>query len=345
MNDHLVVVKAAPFNAETALRRLGEGITPTPAFYVRSNFPVPALDPQSHTVAVEGAVARPLRLSVRDLRELGVKTLVTTMECAGNNRMALAPLPTGEPWQGGAVSTARWTGVPLGAVLERAGLQPEATEVVVEGADHGRPKDGPGDIPFARSLPVAKAMHPDTLLALEMNGEPLPADHGAPVRLVVPQWYGMASVKWVARIVAVTEPFTGYYQRQRYIYDYGDGAAPTPVTAMQVKSLIVSPLEGEEVAAGGVVVRGLAWSGAGGIVHVEVTVDGGENWQDARLLDAPSPYVWSSWEFHWEAGEPGRHALRCRATDSTGQRQPDSGKWNKYGYGSNGVRPIAVYIR
>ncbi|MDQ3700344.1 MAG: sulfite oxidase [Chloroflexota bacterium] len=345
MSNDLVVLKTAPFNAESAIDRLAEEITPSPAFYVRSNFPVPVLDPEHHVVTVEGAVTRPLRLSIRDLRDLGTKTVATTMECAGNNRLSLAPLPSGEPWQGGAVSTGHWSGVPLIAVLEQARLRSEAAEILVEGADHGRPKDGPADIPFARSLPLDKACHPDTILALEMNGEPLPADHGAPVRLVVPQWYGMASVKWVARIMAITEPFTGYYQRQRYIYDYGNGGARVPVTAMHVKSVIVSPLDGAEMGSGRVVVRGQAWSGAGTVVRVEVAVDGGDTWQDARLLDAPSPYVWCAWEFQWDAAEPGRHALRSRATDSTGQRQPDTARWNKYGYGSNGVRPLSVYVQ
>jgi DMSO/TMAO reductase YedYZ molybdopterin-dependent catalytic subunit len=345
----LVVVKPAPFNAESAVERLREGVTPAPAFYVRSNFPVPALDPDGHRIAVRGAVERPLDLGLADLRDLGTRTVVTTMECAGNNRTALVPLPTGEPWQSGAVSTGEWTGVPLRAVLERAGLRPDAVEVLVEGADRGRPKDGlPEEIPFARALPTDKALHEDTLLALELNGAPLPADHGAPVRLVVPAWYGMASVKWVARIEALAERFAGYYQNRRYIYDLGDGASPAPVREMLVKSLVVSPREGETVARGRVRVLGRAWSGAGEIVRVEVAVDGGETWQEARLLEearpSPSPYAWTAWEFDWEAAEPGRHVLRARATDATGQTQPANARWNKYGYGSNGVQPVVVDV-
>ncbi|MGH2354824.1 MAG: sulfite oxidase [Chloroflexota bacterium] len=345
MTSDLVIVKAAPFNAESDIKRLETDVTSTASFYVRSNFAVPSLDAQRHRIAVGGAVERPLNLSLADLRALGSTTMLATIECAGNNRLSLAPLPSGEPWQRGAVSTARWGGVPLRVVLERAGLGANATEILVEGADHGTPKDGPGDIPFARSLPVEKALHPDTLLALEMNGVPLPPDHGAPVRLVVPAWYGMASVKWVTRIEALAEPFTGYYQANRYIYDPGNGAAPVPVTQMKVKSLIVSPSDGETVPVGRLAVRGKAWSGAGEIVRVEVTVDGGENWQEARLLDAPSPYAWRSWEFDWDAADPGRHVLRARATDSTGECQPDAAPWNKYGYGSNGICPVVVTVR
>lgn len=341
----LVVVKPAPFNAESGIEPLGEALTPTAAFYVRSNFAVPALDPQRHRVDVGGAVGAPLSLSLADLQAMGSRTLVSTMECAGNGRTSLFPLPSGEPWQQGAVSTGEWTGVPLAAVLERAGLRPDAIEVLVEGADRGRPKDGPPqDIPFGRALPREKALHPDTLLAFALNGQPLPADHGAPLRLVVPAWYGMASVKWVARIEGLTEPFGGYYQARRYIYDYDNGGQPVPVREMLVKSLIVDPTEGATVARGPVTVRGQAWSGVGEIVRIEVAVDGGEQWQPARLLSASGSYAWRSWEFDWEAVEPGRHVLRARATDATGATQPASARWNKYGYGSNGVRPVVVDV-
>jgi DMSO/TMAO reductase YedYZ molybdopterin-dependent catalytic subunit len=341
----LIAVKHAPYNAESPARRLGEQITPTPAFYVRSNFAVPALDPRRHTIEVGGAVERPLSLSVADLRALDRQTVVTTIECAGNNRLSLAPLPSGEPWTGGAVSTGEWTGVPLRSVLQRAGLRPDAGEVLVTGADHGRPKDWPDDIPFARALPTEKALHPDTILALEMNGAPLPPHHGAPVRLLVPGWYGMASVKWVARIEALTEPFAGYYQARRYIYDYADGTPAVPVREMRVKALIVSPEDGETLPRGRVLVRGQAWSGAGEVVRVEVTIDSGASWEEARLLAPPaSPYAWRPWELEWEAEEPGRHVLRARATDSAGASQPHSARWNTYGYGGNGVHPVVVYV-
>lgn len=343
----LVVVKVAPFNAESAIERLSADVTPTAGFYVRSNFPLPRLDAAQHRIAVGGAVERQMSLSIADLRALGTRTLTTTLECAGNNRMSLAPLPSGEPWLGGAVSSGTWTGTPLRAVLERADLKPEAAEILVTGADHGKPKDGPGDIPFARSLPLEKALHEDTLLALELNGEPLPPDHGAPARLLVPGWYGMASVKWVARIEAITEPFGGYYQANRYIFDYGDGNAPTPVDRMLVKSTIVSPAKNETVPVGQiVVVSGKAWSGAGAIVKVEVAVDGGDSWAEARLGPEPkTAYQWRSWRFEWQASDPGRHAIRARATDAAGNTQPHVARWNKYGYGSNGARPITVNVR
>jgi len=349
--ERLVPVKLAPFNAESEVGKLAADLTPNEDFYVRSNFKLPSLDPSGYRLRVGGNVERPLTLGLDDLRALGSKTLVTTMECAGNNRTLLAPLPSGEPWQGGAVSTGRWTGVPLAAVLERAGPRAGTLEILFEGADRGRPRDLPaalaepgGDVPFARALPLEKALHPDTLLALEMNGQPLPADHGAPLRLIAPAWYGMGSVKWVARIEALTEPFRGYYQANRYIYDYGDGPPP-PVTTMLVKSTIVSPLEGEVVPLGPAVVRGRAWSGSGEITRVEVAVDGGETWQEARLGPAVGPYGWRSWELEWEATDPGRHALRSRATDAAGNVQPPIARWNRYGYGSNGIQVLVVNTR
>ncbi|HEY3107816.1 MAG TPA: sulfite oxidase [Chloroflexota bacterium] len=343
--EPLVPVKLSPLNAESAIDQLEPEVMPTEGFYVRSNFAVPKLSAADHRVAVAGNVERPLELSLDDLRRLGTKTLLTTMECAGNNRMSLAPLPSGEPWLGGAVSTGRWTGTPLAAVLDAAGLRGGTVEILVEGADRGKPADGPPDIPFARALPLDKARHEDTILAFEMDGQPLPVDHGAPLRLIVPAWYGMAAVKWVGRIEALTEPFGGYYQKSRYIYDYGDGREPVPVTAMLVKAAITWPRDGDVVSAGPLTIRGWAWSGAGPIAKVEVTVDGGENWQAARLHGARSPYSWQAFEYDWPAAGAGRHALRVRATDSQGNVQPPIARWNKYGYGSNGVQVISINVR
>ncbi|HZQ97542.1 MAG TPA: sulfite oxidase [Chloroflexota bacterium] len=342
--EPLVTVKVAPFNAESPIARLADDVTPTPNFYVRSNFKLPRLDAATHRVAVEGAVENRLSLGLDDLKALGVVEVTTTMECAGNNRMALLPLPQGEPWLGGAVSTGRWRGVPLNAVLARAGVKPGTIEILVEGADRGKPSDGPPDIPFARSLPLDKAVHPDTILAFELNGGPLPPDHGFPLRLVVPRWYGMAGVKWVSRIEALTEPFAGYYQRSRYIFDYGDGQPPAPVTTMRVKSTIASPLDGEIVPVGPLKIRGRAWSGAGHIVKVEVAIDGGDTWQEATVYPPVSEYAWQAWEWTWDASGPGRHAIRSRATDAAGNVQPDVARWNKYGYGANGVNPITVNV-
>lgn len=339
----LVPIKLAPFNAESAIENLAAEVTPTREFYVRSNFKLPTFP--DYRLEVGGNVEKPLSLDLDGLKALGVRTLTTTMECAGNNRLSLAPLPSGEPWGGGAVSTGQWAGVPLRALLERVAPKPGTVEILFEGGDRGKPKDGPPDIPFARALPLEKALHPDTLLAFEMNGRPLNDDHGAPLRLIVPAWYGMASVKWLKRIEARTEPFAGYYQVNRYIYDYGEGGPIVPVREMLVKSTITSPVEGQSVPVGRAVARGRAWSGAGPIVKVEIAVDGGDSWQEARVSAQSGPYTWQAWEAEWDAVDPGRHSLRARATDAQGNIQPAVGRWNKYGYGSNGVQVVVVNTR
>jgi sulfite oxidase len=334
----LVVVKPEPFNAETPPRALTLGRTPTPAFYVRSNHSEPELPGAAHRLTVEGAVEAAFTLEVGELARLPKRSLTVTLECAGNGRTGMSPLPEGEPWQQGAVGTAIWTGVPLAEVLAKARLRREVVEVLIEGAD------GKGSKRFARSLPLSKAMHPDTLLALEMNGAPLPRAHGAPVRLVVPGWYGMASVKWVRRVEALTQPFDGYYQRERYIYDTAAGREPEPVTRMRVKSLITEPAESERVRPGPVVVQGMAWSGERRVVQVEVAVDGGESWKPATLLEVPRPSAWVRWAFTWEDAKPGRHTLRARATDEAGETQPELAQWNRLGYGNNAVQVRVVDV-
>ena len=340
-----VVVRPAPPNAEVRPETLAFPVTPTELHFRRNNFAVPELDAATHRVAVGGAVLHPFDLDLAGLRALPQRTLTVTLECAGNSRAGMIPLPRGELWQDGAVSTASWRGTSLESVLERAGLKKDVIEILVEGADEGTPRDVSAPTHFARSLPLPNAFDPNTLLALEMNGEPIPATHGAPVRLVVPGWYGMASVKWVRTITALTEPFTGYFQRQRYRYEYENGQAPVPVTAMRVKSRIISPAEGEEVPTGTVQVRGWAWSGAGEVSRVEVAVDGNSPWQEARLLDPVSEHAWRPWEWEWDAAEPGRHALRCRATDAAGNVQPELATWNRHGYGNNAIRSVFVDVR
>ncbi|HEX8433419.1 MAG TPA: sulfite oxidase [Longimicrobium sp.] len=337
MTDPRIVVRPAPLNAETPPPALAPEITPAGLHYVRTNFPIPML--HDHRIVVEGRGR--VELTMAELRRFPRRTVAATLECAGNDRLTLAPLPDGELWGGGAVASAEWSGVSLAEVLAAAGVADDALEVLVEGADSG--VVAAATIPFARSLPLAKALHPDTLLALEMNGAPIPAEHGAPVRLVVPGWYGMASVKWVARIAVLAEPFAGHFQRARYVFDYGAGEAE-PVALMAVKSTITEPAEGGRIAAGPTVVRGWAWSGAGPVARVEVAVDGGDAWSEARVFPPSAGYLWQRWEYEWNAAGPGRHTLRARAHDATGQTQPDAPRWNRLGYAANGVRPRVVFV-
>ena len=339
------IVKRDPLNAETSPIAWSEPITRIAHHYVRSNFPVPDLVSSAYSLTVDGAVGTTLSLTLDSLRDMPQHELVVTMECAGNDRLGLRPLPAGEPWQSGAVSTARWRGVRLRDVLARAELADEAVEIVAEGADRGPRDDATTreDVVFARGLPRMVAMHEDTLLALDMNGEPLPQVHGAPVRLVVPGWYGMANVKWITRLHASTHEYSGYFQRARYVYDEGTGV--TPVTRARVKSMITTPIEGDVLTTGPLVVRGWAWSGDGTITRVQVAADGSDAWQDAELEPAESRYAWTPWSCAVGTVAPGRLVLRSRASDSTGAAQPDVPAWNRLGYGNNAVRAVVLDVK
>jgi DMSO/TMAO reductase YedYZ molybdopterin-dependent catalytic subunit len=218
-------------------------------------------------------------------------------------------------------------------------------EVLFEGGDTGVPSEGSARVPFARSLPLEKALHPDTLLAFEMNGAPLPPEHGGPVRLLVPGWYGMASVKWLAAITALEQPFTGFYQQDRYVLDFPGSSETLPVREMGARALITSLEQGDVVRAGSHVVSGVAWSGRGSVASVEVSLEGGGPWRPARLLGPAAPYAWRRWEFEWQPARLGRHVLRARAVDGQGNVQPDLAPWNRLGYCNNSVQPVVVEVR
>jgi DMSO/TMAO reductase YedYZ molybdopterin-dependent catalytic subunit len=342
-SNGLVLVREAPRNTEIRPEALDAFITPVASRFVRTNFAIPKLDHRRYRVEVGGAVERPIELRLVDLRRLPQRTVVVTTECAGNQRTSLSPLPPGEPWLSGAVSTSTFTGVPLAVVLERAGLRKDAIEILAEGADSGNTPAG--ETRFARSLPAAKALDTDTLLALEMNGRPLAPAHGGPVRLVVPGWYGMASVKWVSRISALSAPFAGYFQTERYVFVEENGRVAQPVREMRVKAMFSSPAPGATVEMGPVLVSGRAWSGAGRVVKVEVAVGGGSTWVEARLTGPEEKHAWRRWELTWVPVWRGRHVLRCRATDESGNVQPDVPRWNALGYGANGVQSLVVDVR
>jgi len=342
-HDELLVVNESPLCAETPPSRLAHPITPAAVHYVRGNFDMPSLA-ADHAIEVDGLVGAPFRLTVRELRELPSTQVTFTMECAGNDRTKMRPMPAGEPWNTGAVSTARWTGVPLKTLLERAGVLPGAIEVVVEGADSGHKPDATERLSYGRSLPL-EALGSDVLLAYEMNDAELPALHGGPVRLVVPGWYGMASVKWVTRISVVDTAFRGYFQAQRYVFQYPD--AVVPVTRTRVKSIVVSPSADAVIAPGAeVLVWGWAWSGEGEVTKVEVSSQGGSaaEWITAKL-DAPiAAHAWRRWECRMRFERSGEHVLRTRATDSRGNVQPEEIRWNRLGYGNNAVREVSVRV-
>ena len=349
-DPRLVVVRESPLNAETPLELLDEFVTPTPLFYLRSNFPVPDIRTDSWQLVVDGEVERPLALSYSELMSLSARDLTVTIECAGNGRSNLRPKAEGEQWSYGAVGNAVWTGTPLRTILEMAGINPPALEVICIGADRGALPDGTGEGAFERSLTLETATAQDTLLAWAMNGKPLTAAHGYPLRLIVPGWYGMTSVKWLRQITVSAKPFAGFYQRERYVM-VRDGVEPgsgnprqTPVTRMEPRALITSPVDGSRLEPGPVRISGVAWSGSATIERVALSLDGGTKWTPAKLVGPNHRYGWRRWEYDWEPKNRGWYQLVVRTTDAKGNTQPAEATWNKLGYKNNSRHRIGVEI-
>ena len=338
-------------NLEMPFSTLKSFITPVGKFYVRSHHPLPTIGTDSWQLEIEGEVDAPCALSLADLVGMEARTITTTMECAGNGRTFLQPQRAGAQWESGAVGTATWTGVPLSAVLARAGVRPAAQEAILIGADLGAIKEPPrpeGKIHYSRSLPLEKA-NSDVLLAWAMNGEPLEPAHGFPLRAIVPGWYGMAAVKWLARIVVSREAYQGYYQTIDYtIWERGSKAPGLlPIREMQVKSQIARPGFAEVIPAGQPYrIHGAAWTGGADISRVEVSTDGGNSWNDARLLGEPVADAWRLWEYDWIVpSTPGKTVLMARATDTAGRTQPREHHDDRGSYIIHHWLPIDVVIR
>jgi DMSO/TMAO reductase YedYZ molybdopterin-dependent catalytic subunit len=341
-------LRLAARNHALPLESMRDPLTPVGLHYLLIHYDIPAVDADDWRLEVDGAVQRPLALSLAELRERASVTRAVTLECAGNGRALLEPRPLSQPWLAEAVGTAEWTGVPLAALLEEAGLRDDVVEILFTGLDRGI--EGGVEQAYQRSLPVAEALGPDALLAYGMGGAPLPAQHGFPLRLVIAGWYGMAHVKWLGAITALTEPFDGYQQSVGYRMYSADGEAGEPVTRMMPRSLTVPPgipdffTRTRTVDAGPCRLIGRAWSGWGEIVRVEVSVDGGAGWADARLDEPIGERAWRGWSFEWHAA-PGECVIGSRATDSAGNVQPLEAPWNLKGYANNVVEQIPVTVR
>jgi DMSO/TMAO reductase YedYZ molybdopterin-dependent catalytic subunit len=347
----LIARSQNPDNLEFPFTTLNSFITPNNLFYVRNHFAAPQINANNWRLRIGGAVQNELTLSLEDLRALPSRSVTATLECAGNSRALVQPALRGVGWQLGAVSNAEWTGVPLAAVLDRAGVRAAAIEVVLQGADRGTvaAEPGLGAIHFARSLPVAKARQQDVLLAYRMNGADLPSNHGFPVRLVVPDWYGMASVKWLQRITLAERPFGGFFQTLDYtIFERQNGEPQlVPITQMQVKALIAQPVAGQVLAPNTPVrIHGAAWTGESQIARVEVNTDGSRRWQEARLLGQVVAHAWRLWEFPWRTpAQAGRVTLRARAIDGRPHVQPLTRDADRRNYVVNHVLPVGVEVR
>ena len=339
------IVTQSPENSETPLENVRSWVTPTRLFFVRNHFTPPEIDLATWRLAVGGRVRNPRAWTFDELAALPERTVLATVECAGNGRSFLREKVRGVQWGAGAIGHAEWTGVPLRLVLEKAGVLDDAIELVFAGADRGSEADHPEPMSFERSLPLAKALDPDTLLATRMNGEPLEPIHGFPLRLFVPGWYGVASVKWLTTITAVTKPFTGYYQDDHYTVKRRtpNGIEKIVVGPMQVKSEIITPRPGATLGRGANRIFGVAWAGEHPVARVEVTTDGGASWRDAELVGPRAPYSWTLWELAWEAA-PGNHAIAARATSASGATQPVEHEPLNGGYQIHNVRSISVTV-
>jgi len=338
-------LQLAARNRGMPLEALRYDITPTGLHYLLVHFDIPEIDESSWRLEIAGNVERPQSLSLEQLRNRPSRTMPVTMECAGNGRARLRPRPVSQPWLVEAVGTAEWAGTPLRDVLVEAGVRTDTAEIVFGGADHGL--QGGVEHDYERSLSLGVAMRPEVLLAYEMNGRPLEPQHGAPLRLLVPGWYGMTSVKWLTRITAVTEPFDGYQQAIAYRYQREETDPGEGVSRMRVRALMLPPgypdfLTRRRLVEPGIVpVRGRAWSGGADVVRVEFGVD--DAWTDAELLAPLGRFAWRGWSFQWEAA-PGDHVLSCRATDEAGNRQPLQQSWNYQGMGNNLVQTVPVTV-
>jgi sulfite oxidase len=342
-----------PFDAETPVRELTSWLTPNERLFVRSHFGPPnpeAIDPTVWQLKIGGKVDQPLGLSLAELKQFERATVTSVLQCSGNGRAFHRPKVPGVQWERGAVGNVEWTGVRLKDVLAKAGLKGQARHVQFLGAD--RPVLASVPL-FVRSIPIEKALHPDTLLAFEMNRRPIPLLHGAPLRLITPGWMAESCIKWLTEITVQTGEATGYYMQQAYRIPVTtvapDSGLPEPrmlpVEEMPVKSLVTAPADGESVAIGPIAVKGVAWAGEARVVKVEVSVDGGTSWESARLLGEEHPYAWRQWQFVWNAKTAGTATVLCRATDSRGETQPEKTPWNPSGFLWNGWDRVTVIVR
>ena len=341
-------LQLAARNHGMPLEVLREPITPVGLHYLLIHYDIPAVDAGAWHLTVDGLVERELSLGLDELRARPGIEVVATMECAGNGRARLDPRPISQPWLLEAVGTGRWGGVPLPALLDEAGIADGALEVLFTGLDRGIENDE--EQWFQRSLPLAEALRDEVLLAYDLNGGPLPPQHGFPLRLVVPGWYGMTNVKWLSRITVIDEPFTGYQQARGYHLRQDPDEQGQPLERMAPRALMVPPgipdfmSRERTVPAGACLLAGRAWSGLAPVAGVDVSVDSGASWEAASLApEELGPWAWRGWTYEWGA-EPGGYVLSCRARDEAGNEQPLEPPWNVGGYSNNAVQRVVVTV-
>ena len=339
--DKLIVRSPRPINLETQLKDLSAEVTPTDLFFVRNNYDGPEIDASQYVLKVDGEVDNPLTLRLDDLKRMEPITQTITLECAGNGRSFYSPKAPGLQWENGAVGTAVWKGVRLAEVLRLARPRPSASHVVPDGNDAPPTPQAPD---FIRSHPIWKAMEPQTMIALEMNGQPLPHLHGGPARLIVPGWIGSASIKWLVRLTLADKEWDGPFMQRSYRSPRVEDPQQTySLQSLECKSLIMGPLDGAKLAAGTQPVRGYAWAGEGSVTGVDISLDGGKTWAPAALSGSALRYAWRRWEFPWTA-VTGAHTIMARASDSLGRVQPGGKPRDPQGYRWNVIHAVRVDV-
>jgi sulfane dehydrogenase subunit SoxC len=342
-------LQLAARNHGLPLEALRYDVTPVGLHYLLTHYDIPAVDPDTWRLSVDGHVARPQTLGLDDLRAMPSVTVTVTMECAGNGRARLNPRPVSQPWLNEAVGTAAWTGVALTTVLERAGPRSGAVDVRFTGADHGIERGV--EQSYARGLPVSDPAFEDAVLAYAMNGLPLPVQHGFPLRLVVPGWYGMAHVKWLQQVTVLDHAFTGFQQAVAYRLQQDHDDPGEPVTRIRPRALMSPPgfpdfmSRTRFVDTGRHRLTGRAWSGSPPATRVEVSTDGGSTWSDADLAAPVAHWAWRAWSFDWYADVPGDYELCVRAHDTTGANQQVEQPWNRQGMANNMAQRVPVVVR
>lgn len=339
-------LQLAARNHGMPLESLRWDITPPGLHYLLIHYDIPAIDPSSFELVIDGLVDSPLSLDLEAIKSRPKVSSVVTLECAGNGRAQLLPRPVSQPWLSEAVGTARWTGTPLAGLLGEAGIVDDAVDVVFTGADHGIERGLEQD--YQWGLPVSEAMSENVMLAYEINGAPLPPQHGAPLRLIVPGWYGMAHVKWLRRITVVPKTFDGFQMRSYRLRDTPDEPG-IPLTRIEPRALLIPPgfpdfMSRRRVLRSGVVtIEGRAWSGCAPISMVQVSLDGGDSWEVADLEPALDTHGWAHWTWTWQA-EPGAYLLSARATDASGRTQPLGQRWSRGGFANNTIQRVPVAV-
>lgn len=333
-----------PLNAETPNLYLRSWITANSVFFNRNqSAPMDApVDISKWRLTVTGEVGEEQQFTFDELLRMPKAIVANTLECSGNGRSLLKEKAGGNPWTIGGVGNAVWGGVWLKDLLEKAAVRASAGHVAFEGFDKAA---GSAGIKFVRSIPIEKALS-STLLAYEMSGEALPLKHGYPLRGLALGWTGANCVKWLTRITLLDKPFEGFFMDKVYriFQKEQDPKTGEVVTRIPLKCIITQPLAGERLPEGPVVVLGAAYCGEGSIESVEISVDGGQTWEQASFIGPNEPYAWRQWQYIWDARNAGTHTLMARAADSEGNRQPERAHWNVLGYGNNGVMEHAVIM-